>query len=134
MKVNGNLRHVMLRCFKAGSLSSKLKHELARAADEAEEHDRGGALFHLHNVEMKSGWLKEIAPDAKTKKLASEIHRKVKSLSNSVSKSKDLRLSPEESKRLEREVSALKHGAAKDLKHAAAKACGAPEDWEHKRK
>ncbi|SRR5579871_621741 len=124
----------LLRCFKAGALSSKLKHELARAADEAEEHDRGGTLFHLRNAEAKSEWLKEIAPDGKTKKLASEIRRKVKRLADSVSGSRTLRLSPEESKHLEREVSALKHGAARSLKHAAAKACGAPEDWDHKRK
>ncbi len=56
-------------------------------------------------------------------------------LADSVSGSRTLHLSEEESKRVEREVSTLKHGAARALKHAAARACGAPEEWDkHKGK
>jgi len=115
------------KCFKAGMVSSKLMHELHRAAEEAHEHDRGGTLFHLSNIADKAKFLADGAPSPGVAAVAKQIGKKARSLTVVLEKNKDLRMTPEESSMAVAQVNALRDSQGKMLKKVAGTACGAPE-------
>lgn len=127
IKVNMKKAPVNYKCFKAGMLSSKLMHELHRAAEEAHEHDRGGTLFHLSNIGEKAKVLTDGAPSPGVAALARQIGKKAKGLATVLSRNKDLRLTAEESTMAVAQMHTLKESQGKLIKKMAGQACGGPE-------
>lgn len=130
MKIKTDLKKApaTFKCFKAGMVSSKLMHELHRASEESHEHDRGGTLFHLNKIREKLGLLKSATLSPGVVALARQIEKRVKSIENTLQRSKDLSLTKEESSAATAQLNALKESQGHLLKKMAAEACGGPKE------
>jgi len=117
---------IAAKCLVTGSLMGRIAHELGRAVDEAQEGDRGGAVFHLHNAAEKSELLRDNAPSREVRRVAGEIRSRVRRLERSIA-GRRIALEPNEAAQVAAQAAALKRFRIQGLKAAAAVACGLPK-------